>query len=30
MAMADRAEGARRKRDKEGPVGVATGYVEDA
>jgi hypothetical protein len=28
MRMADRAEGVRRKRDKEGPAGVATGYVE--
>ena len=30
MRMADRAEGSRRKRNKEGPAGVATGYVEDA
>ena len=26
--MADRVERARRKRDKEGPAGVARGYVE--
>ena len=30
MAMADRVERVRRKRNKEGPAGVAVGYVEDA
>ena len=30
IAMADRVERARRKRNKEGPAGVAGSYVEDA
>ena len=30
IALADRVERTNRKRDKEGPAGVATGYFEDA